>query len=161
MCGCLKSPPEAMPPIKRASCRGVVVIAPWPMPTEMVSPAYHLRWNTRSTHCSEGIKPVSSEGRSIPVLWLTPFFFRNANGKIVGIGRGAADQGQNFTGAGIEGDHGTWPRAQRLLGDLLQVVVDGESNLFAGNGLLLGEAHILHFLADAVDDDAAHAVGAH
>jgi len=68
MCGCLKTPPEAMPPIILASCKGVVVTAPWPVETEMVSPAYHLRWKTRSTHSSEGMSPVSSEGRSIPVL---------------------------------------------------------------------------------------------
>jgi len=37
-------PSEAMPPMMRASCRGVAATAPWPMPTEMVSPAYHLRW---------------------------------------------------------------------------------------------------------------------
>ena len=45
-----------------------------------------------------------------------------------------------------------------MLGDLLQVVVNGELNLLAGNGFLGREA--VDFFADAVDDDAAHAVGA-
>ncbi len=92
---------------------------------------------------------------------LPPLFFRNAHREIVGIGSRAADHGQHFAGAWIEGDDRSGPRAKRLLRDLLQVVINGQLNLLAGNGLLLGEAHILHFLADAVDDHTAHAVGAH
>ena len=83
----------------------------------------------------------------------------DADGEIVGVGRGAADHGQHFAGARIESDDGAGPRAERLFGDLLQIEINGELNLFAGNGILLRK--VIHFLADAVDDDAAHAVGAH
>jgi len=48
-----------------------------------------------------------------------------------------------------------------LLGDLLQIVVDGELNLLAGNRFLFGKVpKIFDFFADAVDDHAAHTVGA-
>ena len=90
-----------------------------------------------------------------------PFIRRNSDGEIVGIRRGAADHGEHFAGARIESNHGAGALAERLFGDLLQVVVDGELNLFAGNGFLLSEtAEIFDLLANAVDDDAAHAVGA-
>ena len=41
-CGWYQMPPIAMPPMARASCSGVTVSAPWPIATEMVSPAYHF-----------------------------------------------------------------------------------------------------------------------
>ncbi len=57
----------------RASWMGVAVTAPWPMPTEMVSPAYHflvvvLQLPVRS----EGMVPEASSGRSTPVFWPRP-----------------------------------------------------------------------------------------
>ena len=88
-----------------------------------------------------------------------PFVFRNLHREIVGIRSGAADHGQNFPGARIERHHCAGALAERLLGDLLQIVIDGERDLFAGNGLLRGEA--ADFFAHAVDDHAPHAVRAH
>src|SRR6202140_2505983 len=88
-----------------------------------------------------------------------PYLVRNTHRKIVGIGCGAADHGKNFTAARVESNHGARARAQRLFRDLLQVVIDGELNLFTGNSFLGGEA--ADFFSNAVDDDAAHAVGAH
>ena len=90
-----------------------------------------------------------------------PFFRGNADGEIIWIGRGAADHGEDFTGAWIESDHSSGAHAEGLFGDLLQVVVDGELNLLAGNRFLLSKvAELFHFFADAVDDNAAHAVRA-
>ena len=90
---------------------------------------------------------------------LLPFFFGNANREIVWIRRWAADHGENFAGARIERDDGARARAEGLLGNRLQIVVDGQLNLFAGDGILLGK--VIDFFPDAVDDDAAHAVRAH
>src|SRR6202030_1734861 len=97
------------------------------------------------------------------VQWIVvkalPYLVRNAHGEIVGVRRGAADHGENFTGARVERDYGAGARSQRLFGHLLQVVINGELNLFTGNSFLGGEA--ANFFSDAVDDDPAHAVGAH
>src|SRR5277367_2314324 len=90
-----------------------------------------------------------------------PFFRGNANGEIIWIGRGAADHGEHFARAWIESNHGSGAHAEGLFGDLLQIVVDGELNLLAGNGFLLSKvAELLDFFADTVEDNAAHAVGA-
>src|SRR5271165_6243851 len=90
-----------------------------------------------------------------------PFVGANADGEIIWIGSGAADHREDFAGARVESDDRAGTRAEGLLGDLLQVVVDGELNLFAGDGLLLREtAEVFHFFAYAVNDDAAHAVSA-
>src|SRR5580692_10449075 len=90
-----------------------------------------------------------------------PFFRWNPDGEVVWIRRGAADHGEDFARARVESDHGARPRTERLLGDLLQIVVDGELNLLAGNRFLLGKVpKLFDFFANAVDDDAAHAVGA-
>src|SRR6202166_1401030 len=88
-----------------------------------------------------------------------PYLVGNTHRKIVGIGCGAADHGKNFTTARVESNHGARARSQGLFRDLLQVVINGELNLLAGDGFLRGEA--ADFFTDAVDDDAAHAVGAH
>jgi len=61
-CGWTSSPPVATAAIIRTSCIGVTVTEPWPIATEIVSPAYHLWWYTRWTHSSEGIRPASSLG---------------------------------------------------------------------------------------------------
>src|ERR1700721_1083390 len=95
------------------------------------------------------------------VVKSVPFLRGNANGEIIWVGRGAADHREHFAGAWIESNHGSGAHAERLFGDLLQVVVDGELNLFAGNRFLLSKvAELFDFLADAVDDDAPHAVRA-
>src|ERR1700676_3406417 len=70
------------------------------------------------------------------VVETLPFVGRNADGEIIGIGRGAAHHGEHFARAWIKRDHSAGPHAEGLLGDLLQVVIDGELNLLAGNGFL-------------------------
>src|ERR1041384_7754088 len=42
------------------------------MPTEIVSPAYHFCRKLRSFHSSDGITPLTSCGRSIPVFCPRP-----------------------------------------------------------------------------------------
>src|SRR5262245_22306298 len=66
---------------------------------------------------------------------------------------------EHFAAARIKRDDRAFSRAQRLLGNLLQVAIDGQLNLLARNGLLAGQA--IDFLPDAIDDDTAHAVSAH
>ena len=66
--------------------------------------------------------------------------------------------GQDFAVARIECDDRARAVTEGLFGDLLQVIVNAELNLLAGNGFLRGEVSDL--LADAVYDDAALAVGA-
>ena len=58
-----------MPLSARASWMGVTVTAPWPMPTEMTSPAYHFSCWVLSFQAVEGMVPVTSSGRSMPVFW--------------------------------------------------------------------------------------------
>jgi hypothetical protein len=50
----------------------VGALAPWPMPTEMASPAYHFSWKFFIFHAVEGMVPVASSGRSTPVFWPRP-----------------------------------------------------------------------------------------
>src|SRR5262249_28304209 len=79
--------------------------------------------------------------------------------EIVGVGSGAADHGQDFTAARIESDHGPGTLPEGLFSDLLQIHVNAELDLLAWDGILLCE--VIDFLADGIDDDAAHAVAAH
>ena len=72
MCGRRTTPPLAIAPIARASWMGVTATAPCPIPTEMVSPAYHFCLKLRIFHCSEGMTPLTSCGRSTPVFWPRP-----------------------------------------------------------------------------------------
>jgi len=90
---------------------------------------------------------------------LLPLFLGNANREIVWIRRWPTDHSENFAGARIERDHGAGARAEGLFGNRLQIVVNGQLNLFAGDRILLGK--VIDFFADAIDDDAAHAVRAH
>ena len=78
------------------------------------------------------------QGMQRVVVELLPLLVRNANGEIIGIRSGAADHGEHFAGARIERHHRAGSCAERLLRDLLQIVVDGELNLLARNGFLLG-----------------------
>ena len=59
-CGRTSSPPLAIAPIARAIWIGVAAIAPWPMPTEIVSPANHFCLKLRIFHSSDGITPLTS-----------------------------------------------------------------------------------------------------
>src|SRR2546426_873456 len=68
ICGRRSTPPLAIAPIARASWMGVTATAPCPIPTEIVSPAYHFCLKLRIFHCSEGMTPLTSCGRSTPVF---------------------------------------------------------------------------------------------
>ena len=71
-CGTTMRPSMEMAPIARTNCTGVVATAPCPMPTEIVSPAYHFCLKFLIFHSSDGITPVTSLGRSMPVFWPRP-----------------------------------------------------------------------------------------
>ena len=66
--------------LRRRQCRrgraqaecGVAVTAPWPMPTEITSPAYHFSCWVLSFHTVEGMVPETSSGRSMPVFCEKP-----------------------------------------------------------------------------------------
>jgi hypothetical protein len=66
--GTTMRPSIEMAEIARISCTGVVATAPCPIPTEMVSPAYHFCLKLRIFHSSEGMTPLASSGRSMPVF---------------------------------------------------------------------------------------------
>ena len=61
-----------IPPIVRASWIGLTATAPCPIPTEMTSPAYHFCRKVFIFHSSDGMVPLTSFGRSIPVFLLSP-----------------------------------------------------------------------------------------
>ena len=87
-----------------------------------------------------------------------PFLRIDADGEIVGIEVGWLTMRENFAGARIQRDGGAFFAGEVGFGDGLQVVVDGRLNGLAGNGFDVVEGAD-HF-ADAIDDDAAHAVRA-
>src|SRR6266851_3104097 len=66
------APSIDMAPMARISCTAVIATAPWPMPTEIVSPANHFCLKLRIFHSSEGITPLTSLGKSMPVFWPKP-----------------------------------------------------------------------------------------
>src|SRR5258708_34347213 len=68
------------------------------------------------------------------------------------------DPGKGFSVAGGQSDCRTRARAQGLLRNFLQVVINGQQNLFARNGFLSGQA--LLFLANTVYNYPAHSVRA-
>ena len=78
--------------------------------------------------------------------------------EIVGIECGPADHRQNFAGARVHGDERAFLVREIRFGDLLQILVNGQLNRLSGNRFHVVER--AHHFADAVHDDAAHAVGA-
>src|SRR5467141_662657 len=97
------------------------------------------------------------EQRLLPILVeIFPVVCRDAHREVIGVQRGMAHHRQDFSGARVESDcrTRTWP--QGLLGSLLEVVVDSQLDLLAGNGFLSGQT--VHFFADAVHHHAAHTV---
>src|SRR5205823_13370901 len=82
----------------------------------------------------------------------------DTHSKLVRVQGRMAGHGQTLAVARIERDDGPGTIAERLLGYLLQIVVNAELNLFAGDGFLSGE--VRDFLADAIYNDASLAVGA-
>src|SRR5258708_34272601 len=87
-----------------------------------------------------------------------PVICRDTHGEIVGVQSRMADHGQDFSGARVQRDCRTRARAQGLLRNFLQVVINGQQNLFARNGFLSGQA--LLFLANTVYNYTAHSVRA-
>jgi len=64
-CGVTSVPPLATAAIIVPSARGVTETAPWPIATEIVSPAYHfscIRWRF---HSVDGTRPCASFGRAM------------------------------------------------------------------------------------------------
>ncbi len=61
--GTTMRPSIEMAAIARINCTGVVATAPCPMPTEMVSPAYHFCLKFRIFHSSDGMTPLASSGK--------------------------------------------------------------------------------------------------
>src|SRR4029077_14792767 len=64
---------------------------------------------------------------------------------------------QDFARSRVEGNDRAWSRAEGLLRHCLQGVIDAELNLLTGDGFQSRQS--IDFLADAVNDDPAHAVG--
>ena len=67
----LESTTKAIPPSARASCRGVTVVAPWPMPTE-ITRGVPLLMEVLQLHWLEGMVPAASSGKSMPVFCESP-----------------------------------------------------------------------------------------
>src|SRR5712675_296486 len=95
---------------------------------------------------------------TLVIVELLPFLIRDANREIIGIWSRMADHSQNLAAARIERYHRAIASAQRLLRDLLQVVIDGELNLLARDSFL--GRQVVHFFADAVHHHSPHAVRA-
>src|SRR3954465_12901741 len=70
--GVTRVPPLASVAMYTAIETGVNETAPCPIPTEIVSPAYHFSCRTSCFHLVEGTRPVTSFGRSIPLLTPRP-----------------------------------------------------------------------------------------
>ena len=64
---------------------------------------------------------------------LVPLVTRDAHREVVGIESGAADHGQNLAIVRIHSDDGAIFIGQGLFGGNLQIHIDGEFKLFAGN----------------------------
>ena len=69
-CGVTRVPPLASVAMYTAIDTGVTDTWPWPMDTEIVSPAYHFSWFlvVALFHSGDGTSPCNSFGRSIPVF---------------------------------------------------------------------------------------------
>ena len=65
-----------------------------------------------------------------------PITCRDTYGEIIGVQSRMAHHGQDFSGARVQCDCRTRARAQGLLRNLLQIVIDGQLDLFARNGFL-------------------------
>src|SRR6266853_562040 len=87
-----------------------------------------------------------------------PVICRDTDREIIGVQSRMADHGQDFSGARVQRDCRTRAPAQGLLRNFLQVVINGQQNLFARNGFLSGQA--LLFLANTVYNYTAHSVRA-
>ena len=84
---------------------------------------------------------------------LVPVALGEADGELVGIEGGARGHGEDLAGVRIHGDDGADLAFEGLLGGHLDIEVDGEAEVFAGDGELLAE--MAELFAMAVDDDVA------
>src|SRR5438270_13032555 len=71
-CGVTRVPPLASVAMYTAIEIGVTETWPWPMPTEMVSPAYHFSCIFSIFHFVEGTRPCTSLRRSMPDFTPSP-----------------------------------------------------------------------------------------
>ena len=78
------------------------------------------------------------------------------DGEGVGVEAGPGDHGQNVAVARIHGDDCAVAVAESQFGGALQIVVDGQLQVLARDGVL--DAEIADFAAVAVDDDIARSV---
>ena len=90
---------------------------------------------------------------------LFPILRLDAHRKLIGIEGGPADHGQHLAGARIERHHGPVAAIHGQLGHGLQIQVDRELNVFAGNGRLVADN--LPYLAAIVHHHLPLAVHAH
>ena len=81
-----------------------------------------------------------------------------AHGELVGIVGRTRDHGEDFAGMGVHCHQRAVPAFHGLLGNTLEIEVDGEAEVVAGFGQHLAE--LADLFAVAVDDDIARAVGA-
>ena len=85
-----------------------------------------------------------------------PGIAADADGELIGIENGTADEREDFAGVGIDGDHGAIAVAQGIFRSALDIEIDGEADALAGLGRLGAET--ADFAAMAVDDDVFRAV---
>src|SRR5664279_3747290 len=88
-----------------------------------------------------------------------PLIARDAHGKLIGIECRAADHREDFAVARVHRHNSPGFAFERLFGGDLQIKIDGELELFAGNRGHVAEG--AHFLATTVDQHLARAVLAH
>ncbi len=62
----MRRPPLAITANERATCSGLAVKAPWPMPTDSVRPGWNLSAVFSSSHWRVGTRPTDS-AISMPV----------------------------------------------------------------------------------------------
>ena len=67
-CGVTRVPPLAIVEMYTAIDTGVTDTWPWPIDTEIVSPAYHFSPVLAFFHSGDGTSPCTSFGRSMPLF---------------------------------------------------------------------------------------------
>ena len=87
---------------------------------------------------------------------LVPVGAVDAHGKGVGVVAGMGNQGENLAVAGVHGHHGAVGVAQRQFRGALQVNVDGQLQVLAGDGVL--GAQVAHLAPMTVHHHVARAV---
>ena len=71
-CGVTRVPPLASVAAYTAIDTGVTDTDPWPIDTEIVSPAYHFSLKVSCFQPGDGTSPLTSFGRSMPLFTPSP-----------------------------------------------------------------------------------------